>query len=213
MKARYPIIGLVVLLVLLGGCAGQSPRPPAMTPTAPATQPAPGATSALIATPLPSADVAPAAAAAPTTSPPALSTTSSKVFNIGLPAGDAYSPMSVAIDDVQGIAYVYHGDSTERRPVISVVDLAGGQVTRLIRLAETTPSGGGRLLMAPDRKQLYLISFQTWSLTPVNVETGVLGQPVSGIHDGVLSEDGRILYSLGATGLRRACAGGPARRE
>ena len=193
MRARYPIIGLAILLVLLGGCTGRSPRPPASTATAPAPP---------AATPLPADTLAPAEAVAPTTSPLAPGTAGGVVFNIGLPAGDAYGPMSAAIDDERSIAYVYHGDSAERRPVISVVDLAGGQVTRLIRLAETTPSGGGRLLMAPDRKQLYLISFQTGSLTPVNVETGVLGQPVSGIHDGVLSEDGRILYSLGDTGLR-----------
>ena len=210
MKARNITIGLVVLLVLLGGCSGRSPRPPAMT-AAPITQPAPGATSAQAATPLPAASVAPAEAAATTEAAqpapaataagPAAAPAGSTAFNIGLPAGDAYGPQSVVIDDGRGIAYVYHGDSTERRPVISVVDLAAEQVTRLIRLAETTPSGGGRLLMAPDHKQLYLISFQTWSLTPVNIETGALGRPVAGIHDGVLSEDGRILYSLGETGL------------
>ncbi len=93
-------------------------------------------------------------------------------------------------------------NSIEQRPVISVVDLVGGQVTRLILLlAETTPGGGGRLVISPDRRQLYLISHRTRTLTPVNVQTGALGEPVAGIHDGVLSEDGRVLYSLGETGL------------
>ena len=132
---------------------------------------------------------------------PLASTAGSKTIDIGLPAGDAYSPSSIAIDDGRSIAYVYHGDSIEQRPVISVVDLAGGQVTRLIRLAETTPGGGGRLLISPDRKQLYLVSHRTRTLTPVNVQTGALGEPVAGIHDGVLSGDGRVLYSLGETGL------------
>jgi len=132
---------------------------------------------------------------------PLASTAGSKTIDIGLPAGDAYSPSSIAIDVGRSIAYVYHGDSIEQRPVISVVDLAGGQVTRLIRLAETTPGGGGRLLISPDRKQLYLVSHRTRTLTPVNVQTGALGEPVAGIHDGVLSGDGRVLYSLGETGL------------
>jgi len=199
MKARYSIIGLAVLVVLLGGCAARSPRPPAMTATAAIAQPAPTqATTAQTATPgvEPTAPV-PAAPAASSFA----STAGSKTINIGLPAGDAYNPSSIAIDDGRGIAYVYHSDSIEQRPVISVVDLAGGQVTRLFRLAETMPDGGGRLLISPDRKLLYLVSHRTRTLTPVNVQTGALGEPVAGIHDGVLSEDGRVLYSLGETGL------------
>lgn len=206
MKARYSITGLAVLLLLMGGCAGQSPRPPAMTATAPAvpataavTEPAPPAPAPDETAPAAEpAEVATPAPAAPTAGPRA----GSKTINIGLEAGDAYHPSSIAIDDGRGIAYVYHSDSIEQRPVISVVDLAGGQVTRLIRLAETTPGGGGRLLVSPDRKQLYLVSHRTRTLTPVNVETGALGEPVTGIHDAVLSVDGRVLYSFGETGLR-----------
>ena len=204
MKARYSIIGLAVLLLLVGGCAGRWPRPLAMTATAPAANtpaaPAvstPAATAAVPGTTVPE----PAGPAAPTASPLA-GAAGGKTIDIGLPAGDAYSPASIAIDDARSIAYVYHNDSTEQRPVISVVDLAAGQVTRLIRLAETAPGAGGRLLISPDHRQLYLISHRMWSLTPVNVESGALGQPVAGIRDGVLSEDGRILYSLGETGLR-----------
>ena len=106
------------------------------------------------------------------------------------------------VDPARGLAYVYHGDSAERRPVISVVDLRAGQVVKLFRLGATSPIGHGRLLLAPDGGTLYAMDGQNETFAPVDVETGAIGPAVSGIRDGVLSEDGRILYAIGPSGVR-----------
>ncbi len=37
-------------------------------------------------------------------------------FNIGVPAGDAYHPLSAVMGAARSRAYVYHADSAERRP-------------------------------------------------------------------------------------------------
>lgn len=123
-------------------------------------------------------------------------------FALGVPAGDAYAPMSLAVDAARGRAYVYHGDSTEGRPVVSVVDLAAGQVSRVIPLGAARPAGYGRILLSPDGAQAYVFDFDAGTLTAVDLAAGTPGRPIPGLRDGVLSPDGKTLYALGPWGLR-----------
>ena len=86
--------------------------------------------------------------------------------------------------------------------MISVIDLDKHQVSRVIRLAGTKPSGSGRLLLAPDGNRLYVIDHNAETLTPLDPETGALGDAILGIRDGELSPDGATLYAVGPSGLR-----------
>jgi hypothetical protein len=218
MKATH--LFLLALLLALAGCSsaahatGSSPgsraelpepaRSPTMappaTPTPPFTQSAGAAPTVVRAagatvppTTLPSLSPQMPLPTAPARSAASLS--QPVVFNIGVPAGDAYGPVSAAIDSSRNLAYVYHADSAERRPVISVVDLAGGKVVRLIRLNQTTPGNNGRLFLTPDGKRLFLQENQEMSILAVDTATGSVRKVLEGARDAVLSDDGRMLYA------------------
>lgn len=143
-----------------------------------------------------------AVAATPTVSAFATATSAPADFALGVPAGDAYAPMSLAVDAARGRAYVYHADSAESHPVISVVDLAKGQASRVFRLGGTQPAGYGRILLSPEGAQAYVFDFDAETLTWLDPETGMLGRPIPELRDGVLSSDGKTLYALGPWGLR-----------
>ncbi len=213
MKRELILSGsLLLVLLLVAGCAGGRPVPPApeLTVVAPelpatvaATPPAPAPEALPVSTTpeaAPTADAEPAPVAPAAVEP--RSPEQGSAFTIGIPAGDGYQPLSTVVDEARGLAYVYHGDSAERRPVISVIDLRAGQVVKLLRLGATSPIGHGRLLLAPDGDMVYVIDGQNEAFMPVDVRTGAVGPTVSGIRDGVLSEDGGILYAIGSWGLR-----------
>ncbi len=207
MKRKLILSGsLLLVFLIVAGCAGGRPVPPApqvtvVAPELPATTALPQAPAPEALPLAPTPQPAPAVAEALATAAPR---TSGRVsaLTIGISAGDAYQPLSAVVDPARGLAYVYHGDSAERRPVISVVDLRAGQVVKLFRLGATSPIGHGRLLLAPDGGTLYAMDGQNETFAPVDVETGAIGPAVSGIRDGVLSEDGRILYAIGPSGVR-----------
>jgi photosystem II stability/assembly factor-like uncharacterized protein len=122
-------------------------------------------------------------------------------FNIGVPAGDAYQPLSAVVHTARDQAYVYHADSAERRPVISVVDLSDGEVLRVIRLNAVTAGGLGRLLLA-ESGQLLLVDAERRELWSVDPEQRILAPLLSDIQDAALSPDGSTLYITGPWGLR-----------
>ncbi len=124
-----------------------------------------------------------------------------ETFNIGVSAGDAYQPLSAVVDAAREQAYVYHADSAERRPVISVVNLADGEVTRVIRLNAATAGGLGRLLLAASG-QLLLVDAERRELWSVDPDQGVLDPLLSGAQDAALSPDGNTLFITGPWGLR-----------
>lgn len=218
MKRKLIFSGsLLLALLLAASCGGGRPVPPA--PEATAVLPQPAETAQVVALPptpealqpggsKPAATVAPEATTTggpPAAGPPAAGLSAEErapVFTVGVPAGDAYQPISAAIDEARGLAYVYHGNSAERRPVISVVDLRVGQVTKLFRLGATSPIGQGRLLLAPDAGTAYVIDGHNETLISVDVQSGAIEPAALGMRDGVLSEDGRILYAIGSWGLR-----------
>lgn len=182
MKAAH--VFLFVLLIALAACsAAVSPAVTAVRAAAPTQAAAPSATT--IPTPGPAVVSASAAVQAAPTS-----------FSIGVPAGDAYAPMSAVVDSARNLAYVYHADSVERRPVISVVDLVAGQVARLIRLDRTTPGAAGRLFLTPDGKRLFLQESQDFTVLTIDTVTGRLQKLLEGVRDAVLAEDGRVLYAV-----------------
>ncbi len=198
MKAPHVI--LLVLLVALAGCTlparlpvvGEASAAPVERPiSAPATAER-AATAAPAATH--TAALAPAAPAPARLGPPA-------AFSIGVPAGDAYAPYAAAVDPARNLAYVYHADSVEKRPVISVVDLTEGRVVRLIRLDRSTPGAAGRLFLTPDRKRLVLHQAQDNVVVAIETDTGRLVKLLDGARDAVLSDDGRVLYAAQADSI------------
>lgn len=158
------------LVLVLVGCSAPvvSDDATLVTPT-----PAPTATSTSVPTPTPA---------------PAVS------FNIGVPAGDAYYPYGLTVDAARNVAYVHHADSVEKRPVISVVDIAAGKVTRLIRLNSSRPGGLGRLFLAPDGKRLYFQENQDDTLSQIDVASGSVKKLLDGVNQFALSQDGRLLF-------------------
>lgn len=133
--------------------------------------------------------------------PVAQETQEAATFNVGVPAGDAYNPLSAVVDAARGRAYVYHAGSAERRPVISVVELADGKVLRLIRLAATTLGVGGRLLLAAGG-QLLWVEADRGELWAVDPERLTLDSLLIGPTDAALSPDGHTVYVTGPWGLR-----------
>lgn len=131
---------------------------------------------------------------------PAVPPQEAATFDIGVPAGDAYQPLSAVVDAARGRAYVYHADSAERRPVISVIDLAAGEVQRVIRLSATAAGGRGSLLLAASG-QLLLVDADRRELWSVNPDRGILASLLSDVQDAALSPDGRTLYVTGPSGL------------
>ena len=199
-----------LLLLALSACSRQrrppappssSPAPVALQAAAPSLAPAMATSSAAAPATAPASPTAiPSASPRPASSPAAPASASREAaqpasFNIGVPAGDAYFPFSLAIDSARNLAYVYHADSAEKRPVISVVDLAAREVTRLIRLDRTTPGASGRLLLAPDGKRLYLQENQDYTVLMIDTTTGALRKVLDDVHDAALSDDGRVLYA------------------
>lgn len=183
------------------GAAATAPEPPAAS-IAPAATPSP--VPALTAAPPPSTPTPfPSAAPALTEAPKAAqragsATVSTTPFNIGVPAGDAYYPYSAAIDPARNLAYVYHPDSIEKRPVISVVDLVGSKVVRVIRLARTGAGASGRLSITPDGRRLFLQENQDYTLSTVDVASGAVQQLLDNVRDAVVSDDGRVIYTAQA---------------
>lgn len=188
MKATH--VALFILMIALAACGA-----PAATAVAAAQAAAPSAPSPAAAMATTSA-ASPAATPSPAPRPPLAVQAQPSTFNIGVPAGDAYAPFSVAVDAARNLAYVYHADSVEKRPVISVVDLAAGLVVRMIRLDRTTPGASGRLFLTPDGKRLFLQENQDFTVLAIDTATGRLQKLLQDVRDAVPDEDGRVLYAL-----------------
>jgi hypothetical protein len=194
--------------ILLAGCGTgtRSSTAPAATPTAPAP-PTPQITgraaTAEIAAPTPS-PVSTATVSVPPagTALPAPAATS-EPFALGAPIGDAYDPAGVAVDSGGKRAVVYAGDSGAGGPVIAVLDLVRGEVTRLIPLRGTGYPSDGQVLLSPDGRQGYAVDGDAAVLTLFDPDTGALGPAMDGVTEALLSPSGERLYAImGREGLR-----------
>ncbi len=124
-------------------------------------------------------------------------------ISLGVPAGDSYAPVDLAVDPQRQLAYVYHLRSTTGGPVIAVIDLATHQVTRQIGLTGFSPTGsGGRLFLAPDGQRAFVTEQDSATLVMVDLTTGVVMARLDGVRDAALGPDGRKLYVSGQDSVR-----------
>ncbi|MCZ7572663.1 MAG: hypothetical protein M5U01_29250 [Ardenticatenaceae bacterium] len=214
MNRRFVLDHLVALAVgvLLLGCGRQN-LPAATTPltgtearspaatrgAAPTATSVPPTALPIDASPSPSSSPAPATG----TSRPATgrSLSAPPAFFLGVPAGDAYAPASLAVDQTRQLAYVYSAQSAAGGAAISVVDLASHEVVQLIRLGGPEQVGDGRVLVAPDGLRGYVVDVGAATLTMFDPRTGTLGARLKNVRDAVLSPDGVRLFILGSGGL------------
>lgn len=196
MKARAFAL-LLGCALMLAACS-QPPRAPALPRSSAEEQASEGAAaSQQAATAAPSVSAtAPRASAATAAPAPAAPGT----FNIGVPAGNAYNPSSLALDAARNLAYVYHTTSEDGPAAIAVVDLAAGQVTRLMRIGDTS-LGSGRLLFTPDGQRFFLQEGSARTLWTVDAGTGVAKKLLDRVSDIALSEDGKLLFAARDDGL------------
>jgi hypothetical protein len=128
-------------------------------------------------------------------------------FALGVTAGDAYSPAGMAVDAAGRLAVVYARTSAAGGPAIAVVDLARGEVSRLIPLPGKGYPSDGRVLLSPDGRQGYAVDSDAAALTLFDPRTGALGATVYGVTQAALSPDGDRIYAiLGRDGLRAFAA-------
>jgi DNA-binding beta-propeller fold protein YncE/photosystem II stability/assembly factor-like uncharacterized protein len=111
--------------------------------------------------------------------------------------GDAYSPQSVVVDARSGMAYVLSGRSDGDAAVISVVDLARREVVRRFDAPDIRRNAGGRLLIAPDGRTLYLVDQDRNALTAFDPQSGRAGASLGDVREAALSPDGTTIYVSG----------------
>lgn len=121
-------------------------------------------------------------------------------FTIGVSAGDAYSPYSLALDPGRNLAYVYHATSDKGPAAIAAVDLGAGEVKRLIYIGDK-PLGPGRLLVSPDGRRLFLHEAGGNTVSTIDAQTGAVKKLLDGARDIALSEDGKLLFVAGEKSL------------
>lgn len=197
MKARaFALLAICALFVAACARTPAAPRLPRPSAEERASE------GAAASAPMAAATVAPTASAARRTSGEPTVTTPevAAAFNIGVPAGNAYSPDSLALDVTGNLAYVYHTTSDKDRAVIAVVDLAAGQVMRLLPVGDR-PLGPGRLLLTLDRQRLFLQEGSNRTLWTVDAQTGAAKQLLDSVRDIALSEDGKLLFAARDAGL------------
>ena len=122
---------------------------------------------------------------------------SDPAFDIGVPAGDGYSPYSLSLDPARNLAYVYHSTIAGGKAVISVVDLTAARVVRLLAGPKMEYGAPGRLLIAPDGRRLFLQEVGGNTLSTIDTQTGAVKKLLDGARDMALSEDGKLLYVAG----------------
>ena len=122
-------------------------------------------------------------------------------FDIGVPAGDAYAPSSLALDPRGSRAYVYHSVLSNGSAAISVVDLDAGRVDRLLRAGVKSYGAPGRLLLTPDGKRLLLHEVGGNTVSVVDPQTGAAKKLLDDARDIALSADGKLIFVAGAKAL------------
>jgi DNA-binding beta-propeller fold protein YncE/photosystem II stability/assembly factor-like uncharacterized protein len=190
------LLCLMVGLVL-GGCGMQgssdfTPQVTAGAPISPQSAPPLASQNPVPTLALPLPTLAPASGPDTAIPPSAVPATP---FSLGVPAGDAYDLASLAVDSAGQRAYVYAQDSAGD-PVVSVVDLAQGEVLRLISLPADGNFSDGQVLLSPDGAQGYAVARYPGVLTLFDPHTGALGHSVDGVAEALLSADGARLYVL-----------------
>lgn len=205
------VVALVVGVLLLG--CGRQNLPAATTPLTETDVPTPAAirgatltaTSVPPAAPRAQASPSPSSSPAPATGTPlpatARSVSAPPAFFLGVPAGDAYAPAGLAVDEGRQLAYVYSAQSAAGGAAVSVVDLISHEVVHLIRLGGPEDVGDGRVLITPDGSHGYVIDVGAATLTMFDPRTGALGVRLKDVRDAVLSPGGAPLFVLGAGGL------------
>ncbi|MFQ5857280.1 MAG: hypothetical protein ACE5LU_16865 [Anaerolineae bacterium] len=184
---RNVIVALLVTLLTLPalGCkrgptatptATSHPAEPSVTPTVPPT-----------ATPIPT----PTPIAGP--------------IDLGVPAGDAYSPQAMAVDGARGLAYVVssYGDAAESedQSVLSVIDVIQGEVEASVALPHAY-RGSTSMVLAPAGDRLFIAGGDDNLLLVVG--TGTVGEPLGSVLS--VQSDVRVI-ALDAVSLRLYAVG------
>jgi DNA-binding beta-propeller fold protein YncE len=185
-------VGLVLCGCGMQGSGGFTPQVTAVAPASPQAAPPLASQSPVATFALPLPTSAPTSGPDTAVQPSALPATP---FSLGVRAGDAYDLASLAVDSAGQRAYVYAQDSAGD-PVVSVVDLAQGEVLRLISLSADGNFSDGQVLLSPDGAQGYAVSRYAAVLTLFDPHTGALGPKVNGVAEALLSADGERLYAL-----------------
>ncbi|MCL4835815.1 MAG: hypothetical protein KJZ86_25480 [Caldilineaceae bacterium] len=205
--SRYWILSLCALFFLTlsqASAQGVSPTPRPQEERATAT---------------PSATLSPTPTPTPTPIQPAWD-----VVDLGVAVGDAYQPISLAVDEAGGLVYVYSAASPEGPPSLSVVDSASGRLQQRILLPFAGQGGGyGKILLGPDGRA-WLFNRSEQRLYTYDLATGALNQSLDGLWDvhltsaGILAEAnasltlyspdlGKVLFALSIRSLKLAVAG------
>ncbi|MGB9879660.1 MAG: YncE family protein, partial [Anaerolineae bacterium] len=130
MRRLYAIASLCLALLLATGCQFIFKTPtPIPTPTITATSSPTVTAEAATSTPTPTATWTPFPSPTPTPEP-------THRADLGVPAGDTYGIRGTAVDHNRGLLYVLGmtGDASAGQGVLTVVDLANGQVRTSVPL-------------------------------------------------------------------------------
>lgn len=122
---------------------------------------------------------------------------------LGVPAGDSYVPIDLAVDSTRRLAYVYHARSSQGGPVIAEVDLATAEVTRQIPLPGfTARDSSGRLFLAADGRRAFVTQQDAETLALIDLASGATLAQLSGVRDAALSPDGQTLFVIDQDAVR-----------
>lgn len=156
MRRLYAIASLCLALTFVTGCQLIFKKPtPVPTLTATATSSPTVTTVAVTSTPSPTLTGTPLPSPSPTLTPEP-----TQSADLGVPAGDTYGILDMAVDHGHGLLYVLgeSGDASAGRGVLTVVDLADAQVRAsaplpadFIETPQTALSSDGSRLYLVDR--------------------------------------------------------------
>lgn len=116
-------------------------------------------------------------------------------IDLGIPAGDAYSPRSVALDESSGLAFVFSASVPEidgrTQSAVTVVRISTGQIVRraLIDLDSDSSNRNGKLWVSREGRRGYLLDSNASALYTYNPRTDAIRLALTGVQDFILSPD------------------------
>lgn len=196
---RYMLVALLAILLTLPVLACEpTPTPtPTVAPPTETAMPGPIAPTAT-----------PTALSAATPTP--IHTPVPNSIDLGVPAGDAYSPQALAVDGARGLVYVVsgYGDAaeSENQSVLSVIDVAHGTVRETVSLPYPF-RGSTSTALSPDGGRLFIAGGGDHVLLVVATGTG--GSPLGevlftefDVRAAALDPISMRLYTSGASRIR-----------